>query len=227
MRRPGVLDGFPTVASLVALASSVIGLVLGLTAHPLLLILMGAGFFGIPLLRELGVLKDLDEFQTLVSRRAALHAYIAAGLALTAIVLLARWNGLPEGSRPSDVVLTLMVVVYYLSYVTRFWDGRKAGTRILLAFGAFWLVFVVLSEMGRWPALLLELLAVPLPLIVAVFLGRRFPRVTGAVLLALAVFHLVFFNLWRFRAGSLFVLIMLVLPPVAAGVAFIVKGGSE
>ena len=88
-----------------------------------------------------------------------------------------------------------MLIVYYASYCLSFWDARKAVSRVLLAFGLFWLVFVVLSHASEPMSLLIEGLAFPGPFILCAILCKWWPRLVGLVLLGVSVWVIFFFNM--------------------------------
>jgi uncharacterized membrane protein HdeD (DUF308 family) len=69
-----------------------------------------------------------------------------------------------------------------------------------------------------------------LPLLVLAFASRRWPRVTGTVLLALAIFAFFFFRLDRlFRGDSRAVIVttLLLLPLFFSGIALLGAGRDE
>jgi len=92
-------------------------------------------------------------------------------------------------------------------------------------------VFTVVSNLGQewtgWAALLLHPL-IALPFFGLAWLSRRWPRVAGLLLLALAVFFFRFFELFdrdslaRIDDGITFILLLG--PLLAAGVALLVTG---
>jgi hypothetical protein len=213
---------FPA-AAVASCALVIAGLVLGATVDMAWMILFALGAFGPALLREIGVLGDQDEFQREATRGAGHHAYLAGGLFLTAAILGTSWGrrDLDHDRISASVALAVLVMVYLLGYLTRFWGPRRAAFRILIAFGTFWLAFVVLGHRG------VELLAespVAAPFFLLAFASLRWPRASGALLLATAFAASVFFRLDRALRGdasALVVLLVLVLPLVAAGIALL------
>jgi hypothetical protein len=231
-RSPWSLSAGKLSFSPVGLASFVLvvaGLVLGATVDMAWLVLFGLGAFGPSVLRALGVLADRDEFQREAARRAGHHAYLAGGSFVCAVVVArtagTRTFGGDEFS--ASTVLMVMVVTYLLSHLVSFWGATAAAFRVLLAFGIFWLAFVVLAHRGI--EMLVESL-VALPLFLLAFASRRWPRASGAVLLGLAAFAFWFFNLYRaFRGaqGAWMVILVLVLPLAAMGVALLAARPGE
>jgi hypothetical protein len=114
------------------------------------------------------------------------------------------------------------------------WGAQKTAARILVAFGSAWLVFAVLSNIGSewtgWAALLLHpLLAAPF--FVLAWLSRRWPRVSGVLLLAASVFFMRFLGLPG--TGNLGLMTNLVTgllfvgPLLASGVALLSVRGAD
>jgi hypothetical protein len=183
----------------------------------------GRGVFGPALLRETGLLEDRDEFQREAALRAGYRAYLIGGLFLLVVVIVRSWGyrDLDHDQFSASTALVVFLVIYLLSQLTSFWGARKAAFRILLVFGVFWFSFVVLAHRGL--AMLMESL-VPLPLLVLAFSSRRWPRVSGTLLLVLGISGVFFFNLDRvFRgdSGALLVILLLLLPLFYSGIALL------
>jgi len=181
----------------IAFVLFVVGLWLGVTAHRGFMILMAMGAFGPGILRQLGLLNDLDEFQKEAAAKAGLRAYLAGAVFLMVVLIAQSWHRLDLGGDqiPASTVVTFMLVVYYSSYCLSFWDARKAVSRVLLAFGVFWLAFVVLNHATEPRALLGEGLLVPGPFILCAILCRWWPRVVGLILLGVSVWTIAFFHM--------------------------------
>ncbi len=193
----------------------VAGVALGLSVEPLLFILAAVGAFMPDLLRCIGILRDFDGFQNLAATAAARLAVILSGFYVAIVTVAAASGRIPE-ERVRDVLLTVFIllsVTRFVAYQVRFWNPLKAAPRIFIVFGAFWSVFVALSEFGNWTALLLETLVVVAPFAAGAVLVRRFPRVVGSICLVLSVGAFVFFNLHRLFVGNLGALIVFLLIP--------------
>jgi len=196
--------------------------VLAVSVHKGWLALGALGFFGPGLLRELGWLGDRDEYQLLKARTAGHHAYLASGVLIAALLIVQGWPTLSfdaEGP-PAIALFVWMLLVYFLSYLFQYWGPRRAATRILLTFGSFWLVFVLLSHAREGGLGLLMELLVPLPFFLLALAGRRWPRVSGGLLVALALFAFLRFNLDRVFRGEehrLFALLLVFVPILASG----------
>lgn len=222
--------------TVIAIVLVAVGLLLGATTHMGFMILFALGAFGPGLLRQMGLLDDLDELQKEAAAKSGLRAYLVTAILLMTVVIAENWSRFGFGIEkvPASSVVLLMLVVYYASYCLSFWDTRKAVSRVLLAFGLFWLSFVVLSHAREPAALFGEALLVPGPFIVAAVLCRWFPRTVGLLLIALAIWSTYFFHMIRFGesfAESLafggFTLLLIPLPLTVAGVALIADGKKK
>ena len=163
------------------------------------LLLTALGTFGPGILREMGWLRDRDEFQRRAEHRAGYHAFLTAGL--VAFVLVAFFRSgertIENTHRLATLFLALLWFTWFLSSLLAYWGAQKAAARILIVFGSVWLVFAIITNLGPewtgWAALLLSpLLAVPF--FVLARLSSRWPRVAGILLLAASVsFFLLFY----------------------------------
>jgi hypothetical protein len=213
----------------------VAGAVAGVAVHPAFLAVAGLGAFGPALLREAGLLRDHDEFQREAAASASGHGYLAGGLFVTAVLVAKGWS---RGDTPDPeaelwlMALGVMLGARFLSYVGRYWDAQKAAFRILVGFGTFWLLFVLLSHGAEPAALAIEALVVPVPFFLLAFLSRRFPRAAGAVLLCLVGAGAWFFGVFRHRPDGRYLVVLpvvlfLLLPLACAGVGLLRVGRGE
>ena len=212
---------------LIAFLLTTAGVFLGATVVMAFLILAAAGIFGPNLLREFGLLRDRDELQQAASLRAAMHAYLIGGLFTLAVVIAHEWGSadLDHNAYSAAILLLAFLVPYFCSYLTSFWGTQKAAQRILLAFGFFWLLFNVIGNIMSPVAMIMQSL-IALPFFVLAQLSRRLPRVTGLLLLAVAIFAFFFFGLYEaFIAtenfGAMAVVLLLWLPLVYSGVTLL------
>ena len=212
---------------LIAFALTSLGVLLGATVDMAFLILAGAGIFGPNLLRELGLLRDRDEWQQAAARRAAMHAYLVGGLFTLALVVTQEWGSadLDDNAYSAAVLLLAFLVPYFLSYLTSFWGPMKAAVRILFAFGLFWLLFNILSNLTSPVAMFMQCL-VAVPFFALGLLGLRFPRVTGVLLMLAAIFFFFAFDVHEgFRStenfGSMAVFLLFLLPLGYSGVSLL------
>ena len=183
------------------------------------------------ILREMGWLKDKDEFQLQAARRAGYHAYMAGGL--FAFLLTAWYRSVgPEVGFPGALVEDVLVVMWFtwlLSSLVAYWGAARTATRLLLIFGGVWLLFNLLGSGGKLVETLIQcLLAVPFFLTALV--ARRWPRVAGVLLLGFSVFFFKFFGLAEVFAGDpsahgrILVIVLFIGPLFASGVALLSLG---
>ena len=225
--RPAKIKLSPT--GVVSTVLVTVGLVLGATADMAWWILFALGAFGPSVLRAVGLLRDLDEFQRESVRRAAYHAYIAGGLFLSIVVIAKQWGtaNLDHDQFSASSGVAVLVIVYFMSRLVSFWGARGAAFRVLLAFGCLWLAFVVLSHPG------IEMFVeatVALPFFLLAFTSARFPRASGVALLLAGGFAFWFFDLakaFRGNTGSLMVIVAFVIPLAAMGVALLATRPDE
>ena len=193
-------------------------------------LLVAAGTFGPGILRELGWLRDKDEFQRQAAHRAGYHAFLTVGLVAFLLVVFFRTGGTME--HPHRLVtffLALLWFTWFFSSLLAYWGAQKTAARILIAFGCVWLVFTIVSNLGPewtgWAALLLHpLLAAPF--FVLAWLSTRWPRIAGVLLLAVSVFFFQFFGLFSegIEAVASDVFILFLGPLVTSGVALLCTG---
>ncbi len=162
-------------------------------------LLVAAGTFGPGILREVGWLRDKDEFQRQAAHRAGYHAFLTVGLVAFLLVVFFRTGGTME--HPHRLVtffLALLWFTWFFSSLLAYWGAQKTAARILIAFGCVWLVFTIVSNLGPewtgWAALLLHpLLAAPF--FVLAWLSTRWPRIAGVMLLVESLFLFVLIGL--------------------------------
>ncbi len=199
-------------------------------------LLVAAGTFGPGILRELGWLRDKDEFQRQAAYRAGYHAFLTVGLVAFLLVVFFRTGGTMEHPhRLVTFLLALLWFTWFFSSLLAFWGAKKTVTRILIAFGSVWFVFAIISNLGPewtgWAALLLTpLLAAPF--FVLAWLSRRWPRVAGVLLLLAAAGFLVLemphvarTSILEVITGVTFVLFLG--PLLVSGVALLCTAKSE
>ena len=195
------------------------------------LALVGLGTFGPGIMREMGWLRDKDEFQLKAARRAGYHGFLAAGLVAFLLTAYYRSHETLTGDPgpPVELALAVLWFTWLLSSLLSYWGARRMATRILLIFGGVWLVFVVASSFDEssfsLPGLLMQSL-VTLPFFGMAWLARRWPRVTGLILLGFSVFFFWFFGLYRvvddpFATGRAMVIIFFVGPLLTSGIGLL------
>jgi hypothetical protein len=220
---------FPTVA--VAAVSLVAAGFLLSSWSPWALLVAALGAFGPGLARELGWLRDQDEFQRQSAHRAGYHAFLAAGFAGFVLFAFLRSGGRPAADA-ADVPALLVAITWFtwlLSSLVAYWGPATATARLLLVFGTVWLAFALLANTGSewtgWSSLALHALLAA-PFFALAWTSSRWPRATGALLLVAAAAACWFLgfarnaNLGLLTQGFTFTLF--VGPLVAGGVALLV-----
>jgi hypothetical protein len=187
------------------------------------LLLIGLGVLTMPALRELGLV-NADEHRMEIGRRAGTAAFLVGGWLIILMLVAQPWERVLDPEFSFEFVgyqaLLAMVLTYFFVVVVSYWGAPVAVSRILLVFGGFWLLFVVLSHITEPVALLLEG-ALFLPILILSVACRRWPRSSGAILIALGVAMFILFHGWQAlgeRPQGMFALIGLVLPTLASGI---------
>jgi hypothetical protein len=223
----------PAPAGLIAGTLVVVGLVLSQFVAEGLLVISALGAFGPGILRELGWLRDQDEFQRQAAHRAGYHAYLIGGfVAVVVVAVLRSGEGKLDGS--SDWALLILLglwMSWLVSALIGYWGGTKTARTVLLVFGSFWAVFVI-ADVASEPSLVGALMALVFagPFFVLAATAGRWPRVTGATLLGVPLVFLAILQPWRAggtsTATTLVALSLLLVPLVASGVALLRASGE-
>jgi len=200
-----------------------------------LLVVAGLGAFGPGILRELGWLRDQDEFQRQAAHRAGYHAWLVGGLAAVLVVSGLEWRGSGDFARVEWIrfILAVMWLSWMFSALLGYWGARSTARRVLTVFGAFWLVFVVAtliadSATASTGDMLLGTavgIALVSPFFLLAWTAARWPRLSGAILVIVAVSFVVVFG-GGARGGLDLSTIMLtqtilVVPLAASGIALL------
>ena len=86
-------------------------------------------------LREIGVLKDADEFTRTVARRAGFHAMaFVSGLYLLTIIL--HQCGVADGTLGSAETVKITEAIFLISYLLQYWGAREGVFRLFLGSAA-------------------------------------------------------------------------------------------
>ncbi len=230
----------PPLPGLIAGGLVILGLLLMAFVSEWLLVVAGLGAFGPGILRELGWIKDQDEFQRQAAHLAGYNAYLIGGLAAVLAVSGLRWRGAnQDGAEWVALILVVLWVTWLFSGLLAYWGARKTASRVLFTFGAFWAVFVIASVIGESKNLGEFLLGslmgsiVVVPFLVLARMAGRWPRRrTGAVLLAVAALLLVMFlpaQVARpLHLPSMLVTdVLLLVPLIGSGIALLRDEGSD
>ncbi len=225
----------PTPATLFAAGVVIAGILLtGVSWW--FLVLVGLGTFGPGVLRELGWLRDKDEWQQRAAHRAGYHAFLVAGMVATVLVAYVRSGDrvIKDAEELATFFLVLMWSTWFFSSLFIFWGARKTAMRILVAYGSFWLIFVIASNLGsEWqgPMGLIMGSLVVVPFFALAYAARRWPRVAGVLLLVAVAFFVNFFGWYEFGSqGEVTQLVTMILflgPLLGGGVALLGAGGAE
>ena len=204
----------------------VAGALLAASVDMIFLLVFGAGVFGPGVLREMGFLKDHDEFQREASRAAGYRAYLTAGVFLCAWLAVAQRGTADLNSEMAQLlgmVLILLMVVWLLSTLFGYWDARKATALVLPVFGCFWLLFVILSHVNE-PGRILPRTLVAAPVFVLGWSAQRWPRVTGVILVLVGGFFFFAYDMYEAfesRLNAWPVILLMFLPLMACGLALL------
>ncbi len=154
------------------------------------------------LLREIGVLKDGDEFLLGVAHRAAFHAMICA-VFLLMVTRILRAAGVMEGLSPAGS-LGLVEGTFLVSYLLQYWGAREGTSRIFLGAAALAAVTLVPCLRHQYTEVRLLWLGTISALVIVLtglsFLVRARPRLSARVLVALSSLSIGFFAWFSFAA---------------------------
>ena len=149
-------------------------------------------------LREVGLLKDADEFTMGVMHRAGFHALLILTL-LVALNYVLPLVGLFDAGQhtfsaepfPGEIQRKALVWVFLISYLIQYWGARGGVVRVLLGVAVMTLapLAVLLKPQGYpWPGVLTAVTVGTAAVMVALaFLVRRRPRLGGGVLAAIFI----------------------------------------
>lgn len=178
----------PTRIGGIAGTMVIAGLVLTQAVSWWFLLLAAAGIFGPGLLRELGLLRDKDEFERRAAMRAGYHAYLVTGATMFVIYAFSRsGHSIDMPEELSGFYLALLTFAWTFSSLFTYWGPRRSAFSILLLFGTAWAVFNIWSNLFDPVAMLMQLLVTTVPFFALAFTSRRWPRVTGLVLVTVSV----------------------------------------
>jgi len=231
----------PTIVGIIAGVLVLGGVLLWMFVSKGFLFVAGIGAFGPGVLREIGWLRDQDEFQRQSARRAGYHAYLAGGICAVLLDSAIEWPG--SSVEVSGEWIRFLVVVLWMAWLyssmMEYWGARKTASRILIVFGSFWAVFVIATLIGDAGSgiaigeLLLGILAgvfLTATFFLPAWTAHRWPRPTG---IALVVLTLAVFVIFGLRKGglswetALFTDLILLVPLLISGIALIRESGES
>lgn len=224
------LGWHPSPATLIG-AAVVIGGFLLTSVSWWFIALAGLGAVGPGILRELGWLRDKDEFARRAAQRAGYHAFLVTALAGFVIAGYTR-SGERHLRNPEELATLFLALLWFtwlLSSLLAYWGAVKATARLLLGFGTFWLLFCVADSWQHPLGMLLHCLPA-LPFFLLAWMARRWPRLAGALLILIGAFMYVFFRFWTNERGGIVTqtvtAVLLVGPLLGSGLA-LVRGDAE
>jgi hypothetical protein len=178
--------------------------------------------FGRGLLRELGALRDRDEWQRAISYRSSHIAFLVAML-IAAVVFVK--EGIIDGGEPPVAVSVILLVSLLVKFAALQLQGkarRRAALAIAWVIGGAWLLFALASH-GLSVSSLVE--GAPCILVLGSgFAGMKWPKIGGGMFIAVGLGMLYLFVL---AAGTtpiqkLLVATLLPVPILLAGVLLLV-----
>ena len=205
-----------------------LGAILAVTVDMRFMLLAGMGAFGPGFLRELGLIKDQDEFARLASYKAGYYASLFAGS--TAIVLISILKAgkvdLDGESQALTIILAVIWLVSIFASLNRYWGVQKAVFRILIIFGSLWFVFVLLSHANEPLTALMESVIV-LPFFILAWVSLHWTRIAGALIVALGIFCFFLFRMYQFDPigfmSKFLIFLLFICPLLVAGLALLLK----
>jgi hypothetical protein len=222
----------PSRLTLIATGLIVVGMLLT-GVNEAFLVLVGIGMFGPGVLRELGLVHDKDEFQKRGVHRAGYHAFLVAGIVATlfAAYLRSGDRDLKDLEELATFFLALLWFTWLFSYLLSYWGAQKTAIRILLTFGSLWALFNIFGNLKHPVAMLMQLLGTAAPFFVLAFTAKRWPRVTGVLLITASVAFMIFFGWHDFTSPDLvthlLVMLLFLGPLVGSGIALLRPGVVE
>lgn len=231
----------PPLPGLIAGGLVAAGVLLSMFVADGLLILAGLGAFGPGVLREMGWLRDQDEFQRRSAHRAGYIAYLIGGFAAVLAFSALRWREADLGSAAEwlELILVIMWLTWLFTSMLSYWGARRTTALVLRVFGSFWAVFVGAMIVGSFNdpegfqlvGLLMAFVFVA-PFFILAWTAARWPEMTGVLLLAVAaVFLLLVSPVWAARSlqwsSVLLTATLLVVPLASCGIALLKEDRSN
>lgn len=209
-----------------------LGILLSVTVDMRFMLLTGLGAFGPGILRELGVLKDQDEFARMATYRAGYYASLFAGIVAVILIAVLKAGSvdLEHESLALAIILSTIWLVSIFSVIHKFWGVQKAVFRILIVFGSFWWVFIILSHIKEPMTFLMESLLV-VPFFLLAWLSKNWPRIAGGLIIVVAIICFVLFRIItsdpELLLQKVLVFVMFICPLLVAGVSLLFAGNNE
>lgn len=191
------------------------------------ILLTGLGTFGPGVLRELGWLRDKDEFEMQAARRAGYHAFLVAGLASFLWIAFLR-SGPRQLKHPEELATFFAAVLWFtwmFSALITYWGAQKTAFRMLLLYGGAWLAFNILGHFHQPRAMAMQCL-LTVPFFGCAVLSRWWPRFTATILLVSSAILIVLILRLHLARGlglvvSAITLLLFIGPLVGSGLALL------
>jgi hypothetical protein len=164
-------------ATVYALAVAAIGFLVS----PLYLVLLVPLAFVRPILRELNLLKDVDEREVLIIYRSSHIAFYVMLMLLVIIFLNMAFVKKVELSSEWLLLLIVPVFAKLAASIIMNYSLRKAGLIIAWAFGAIWTVFALLSHGFSVAGMMQSLIGVAI--LAGAAISTRWRHIGGPILI--------------------------------------------
>lgn len=193
-------------------------------------LLVLAGIFGPGILRELGLLRDHDEYQAGVARRAGHRAFLAGGVAILLLSHFLPWPDELVGRElpkiPLGAALFVMLITYVCSYLLEYWGARRGAAAILGTMAVIAFFGAALDELPDFWHFLVDL-RFTAGFLLGIALSRRYPQIAGLYLFVMVLLTWINFGAVKGHSAPLTFLVLLALPPLAVGIALIRESSAE
>jgi hypothetical protein len=212
-----LLDENVVKPALIITSFAVAGL-LGLLLDLAWLFLLAVPLFGIPLLREIRVLRDADERETWDHYHSS-HLAFYAVMIYVVVMILIRWLGhmtLPYELFP---ILLIAVAVKLLFGVATVLDQRRAAVLLMALYGVIWLLISVNAGRGFDEVFIFS--AGGISVLILAALGWFIPLLGGVLLTLLSItfffYPIDIFQMSILIEGQLSLTVVIIVPPLVAG----------
>jgi hypothetical protein len=206
------------------IAYTAIVVVLGITVGPRFYVALIALAFARPVLREVRVLADRDEWLSLVSYRSSHIAFLTAMLIAGLIFM---WISIVEQGEPPYEVSLILLISLFVKFAALQLMGRtreRAGRAIAWIMGGGWMLFVA-GHGFQWVTLIEG--APFIGIMVCAFLSRRWPRIAGIVIALAGVASVIAFVDFPLEYDGLIVPFLLSFPLMLSGTLLILGDRAE
>lgn len=165
---------------------------------PPLLAVVALAVFAPSVLRELGIIRDADEYTLGVMRRAGFHAALAAGALIFldhGLAVLGLYPDVKMSGEPTvlgaETLRKALIWVFLISYLIQYWGARGGVARVLLGAAIMTLApvaFLLRPEAYPWPGTLVAMAIGSSGVMAAMaWIVSRAPRAGGFMLVAVCI----------------------------------------